>query len=105
MISRWLSLTIILALVGCASGEKKQGIIVTPGGGLPGTIVSVNSTARFAVVRFPIGQMPPVNQQMSVYRQGLKVADVKISGPQRDTQIVADITAGECRPGDEVRRD
>src|SRR5687768_2892979 len=105
MISRWLSFIIFLSLLGCASREKGDGVIVTPGGSLPGTIISVNSGARFAVLRFPLGDMPPLNQRMSVYRQGLKVADLKISGPQRDAHTVADILAGECRAGDEVRGD
>lgn len=105
MISRWLSLIIFLSLLGCASREQGEGLIVTPGGSLPGAIVSVNPGARFAVVRFPMGDMPPLNQRMSVYRQGLKVADLKISGPQRDAHTVADILAGECRVGDEVRAD
>lgn len=108
MISQCLRLFVILVLVGCASREKNpaaQGIIVTPGGSLPGTVVSVNPTARFAVLRFPIGHMPPLDQRVSAYREGLKVADLKISGPQRDIHIVADVIAGECRAGDEVRAD
>jgi hypothetical protein len=40
---------------------------------------------------------------MGAYRQGLKVADVRISGPQRDVHTVVDIVAGECRVGDDVR--
>jgi hypothetical protein len=40
---------------------------------------------------------------MNVYRRGLKVGEVKVTGPQRDDNIVADITAGEAAVGDEVR--
>ena len=107
MISRWLRLLLLSAVLGCASRDKKpdHGIIVTPGGSAAGTVISVNPTARFAVVRFPIGQLPPLNSHMSAYRQGLKVADLKISGPQRDVHTVADIVAGECRTGDDVRAD
>lgn len=105
MISRLSNLLVIFALIGCASPEKPElkGIIVTPGGMMPGTVISVNPSARFAVLRFPIGQMPPLNQRMTAYRQGLKVADLKISGPQRDVHTVADVVAGECRVGDDVR--
>jgi hypothetical protein len=106
MISRWLSVFAALALVGCASRNKDaESIIVTPGGSLPGTVVSVNPSARFAVLRFPIGQMPPLNQRLSAFRNGLKVAELKISGPQRDVHTVADVVEGECRAGDEVRLD
>jgi hypothetical protein len=106
MTSRLLSLFVVLALLGCASGDKQadsKGVIVTPGGMMPGTVISVNPSARFAVLRFPIGQLPPLNQRMSAYRQGLKVADLRISGPQRDMHTVADVLAGECRVGDDVR--
>jgi hypothetical protein len=106
MTSRLLSLFVVLALLGCASREKQsdsKGVIVTPGGMMPGTVISVNPSARFAVLRFPIGQLPPLNQRMSAYRQGLKVADLRISGPQRDMHTVADVLAGECRVGDDVR--
>lgn len=108
MISPWLRLLVILLLIGCASRDKnadQQGIIVTPGGNRPGTVVSANPTARFVVVRFPIGDMPPLNQRMNAYRQGLKVADLRVSGPQRDIHVVADVIAGESRVGDEVRAD
>ena len=105
MTSRLLSLFVVLALVGCASRDKadSKGVIVTPGGMMPGTVISVNPSARFAVLRFPIGQLPPLNQRMSAYRQGLKVAELRISGPQRDMHTVADVLAGECRVGDDVR--
>jgi hypothetical protein len=106
MISRCLKLFALLVLLGCASREKpsdSKGIIVTPGGMMPGTVISVNPSARFAVLRFPIGQLPPLNHRMSAYRQGLKVADLRISGPQRDVHTVADVIAGECRVGDDVR--
>ena len=108
MILRWLKLIAVIGLLGCASREKHpdtKGIIVTPGGSVSGTVISVNPSARFAVLRFPIGQLPPLNQRMSAYRQGLKVADLNISGPQRDTHTVADVIAGECRVGDDVRSD
>jgi hypothetical protein len=100
---------LVLVLAGCASRDKKpgddRGVIVTPGGSLPGTVVSVNETARFAVLRFAIGQMPAIDQRMSAYRRGLKVAELRISGPQRDIHTVADVVAGECKAGDEVRVD
>jgi hypothetical protein len=47
--------------------------------------------------------MAGIGQILTVSRDGLKVGEVKVSGPQRDDNIVADITAGEARVGDEVR--
>jgi hypothetical protein len=86
-----------------ASAKQKSGQIITLGGSLPGRVVSVNTNGRFAVLRFPLGEMPRVQDRMNVYRDGLKVGEIRISGPQRDTHTVADVMAGECRIGDEVR--
>lgn len=33
----------------------------------------------------------------------MKVGQVKITGPQRDNDTVADLTAGDAQVGDEVR--
>ncbi len=77
--------------------------VLTPSTALVGKIVSVNPTTRFAVLNFPINKLPALEQRMNVYRKGLKVGEVKVTGPQRDDNIVADITAGEAAVGDEVR--
>ncbi|HWI58995.1 MAG TPA: hypothetical protein VNZ22_17350 [Bacillota bacterium] len=70
---------------------------------MPGKVLLVNINGRFAVLSFPLGTQPAVGQRLSVYRQGLKVGEVRITGPQRDQNTVADITAGECAVGDEIR--
>lgn len=76
---------------------------VTPLNELSGKVASVNAGLRFAVLDFYLVQLPPVDQRLGVYRQGQKVGEVKITGPARDHNIVADITAGEAQVGDEVR--
>ncbi len=78
-------------------------VVVTPGVSVVGRVVHVNASARFAVLSYPIGQVPPADKRLSVYRGGLKVGELRVTGPQRDQNTVADITAGEARPGDEVR--
>jgi hypothetical protein len=78
-------------------------VIVTPSTALVGKIVSVVPQSRIAVLNFPINKLPALEQRMNVYRRGLKVGEVKVTGPQRDDNIVADITAGEAAAGDEVR--
>ena len=52
---------------------------------------------------FPIGHLPLLNQRLHVYRQGLKVGEIRVTGPQLDDNVVGDISAGEARAGDEVR--
>lgn len=115
----WLTLGVMLA--GCAGPKQKQSmdvapgasrttgseqkIIVTPETVLIGKVVRVNVNARFAVLNFPVGIMPTPGQQLNVYRQGLKVGEVKATGPQQDDNVVADIVNGEAQVGDELRAD
>ena len=83
----------------------KGSVLAKPTLQLTGKIVSVNSALQFVVAEFPVGELPSLNERLSVYRQGQKVGEVKISGPQEETNIVADVTAGEVQSGDEVRRE
>jgi hypothetical protein len=83
-----------------AAGDK---LIVTPAEGLNGKVSRVNTTLRFVVITFPIGQMAEINQRLYIYRHGLKVGEATVTGPQREDSIVADITAGDSEVGDEVR--
>jgi len=80
-------------------------VVVTPGHSTAGRIASVNSAGRFVVLTFPLGTMPTLEKRLNVYRSGLKVAEVKVTGPQLDINIDADILAGECQVGDEVREE
>ena len=52
---------------------------------------------------FPVGQMPKMDQTFFLYRADLKVGEVKITGPQRDNNVIADLITGEAQVGDEVR--
>jgi len=78
-------------------------MIVTPDNSLKATVVSYNAIGRFVVLGFPIGTMPAIDQTLFLYRDGLKVAEVKITGPQQDNDIVADLVSGDVQVGDEVR--
>jgi hypothetical protein len=76
---------------------------MTPDTVLIGKVARVNQEGRFVVMTFPVGHLPTLNQRLSVYRQGLKVGEVRVTGPQMDDNVVGDIGAGEALPGDEVR--
>lgn len=78
---------------------------VAPGGPLVGRVASVNPNGRFVVISFPIGALPAADRPLSVYRAGLKVGELKVTRWQLDNLVVADIVAGECRPGDEAREE
>jgi hypothetical protein len=104
-------LTVGLLISGCASPKpidttsapRAPKMIVTPDNSLAATVVSYNEAGRFVVLGFPVGQMPRPGQGLFLYRRGLKAGEIKITGPQRDNNIVADIVTGDAQAGDEVR--
>ena len=77
--------------------------IITPGDLLAGKVAACNTAGRFVVLNFPSAQIPAVDQSLFLYRGGLKVAEIRVTGPQSDDNTVADIVTGEAQVGDEVR--
>ena len=123
-ISLWATLTCALLAAGCAGGTKappaaaahptnsaisgsssstNSTLIVTPENALIGKVAMVNGTGRFVVLSFPLGRMAVLDQRLNVYRSGLKVGELRVTGPQREDHIVADLVAGEAEAGDQVR--
>jgi len=76
--------------------------IVTLGTALTARVTLVNPNG-FVVLTCPIGMTAAPGKRLSVYRGGLKVGELKLTQWQMDTNAVADIIAGECKAGDEVR--
>ena len=83
------------------SGNQK--LIVTPETAPAGRVVKVNQAGRFVVLNYPVGRLPALEMRLGLYRRGLKVAEVRIAGPQYDDNIVADVLEGEAELGDEAR--
>jgi len=86
-----------------ATPPVTTGTIVTPARPKSGHVTLVNGSARYVVVTFSLGQLPAHESHLAVYRNGLKVAELKVTGFSRDINAVADIVMGECEVGDEVR--
>jgi hypothetical protein len=108
-------IAIIIISTGCARRQAAPGpvtttpksspVIVTATESRAGRVTSVNPSARYVVISYPVGTpLPAMDTRLHVYRDGLKVAEVKASKEQIDINAVADIVAGECRIGDEVRQ-
>jgi hypothetical protein len=76
---------------------------MTPDTQLVGKVVKVNLQGQFVILAFPIGHLPMFQQMLNVYRRGLKVGELRATGPQLDDNVVADIAAGDAQVGDEVR--
>ena len=87
---------------GSTSGPNHK-LIVTLENTLVGKVAMVNLSARFVVLNFPIGHMPAIEQHLNLWRHGLKVGEVKVTGPQQDDNIVADLVSGDAELGDDVR--
>ena len=85
------------------TNSPSQKLVVTPATALVGKVVQVNTAGRFVVLNFPLGHLPALEQSMNLYRGGLKVGEVKITGPQDDDNIVADLLTGDSQVGDQAR--
>jgi hypothetical protein len=104
---------VVVFLAGCATPTKTTTAsdspastaptIVTPDQALAGKVTSFNAGGRFVVLEFPVSHLPTVEQVLFVYRNGLKIGEVKVTKWQRDDHTVADLTTGEAQPGDVVR--
>ncbi len=78
-------------------------LIINPDNSLDGRVVNADVGGRFVILNFPLGQMPSLDSVMTIYRHGVKVGQIKITGPQRDDSIAADVISGEARVADAAR--
>src|SRR6266568_3346490 len=86
-----------------STSVTNRNLIVTLDPAVSGKVAQVNPAGRFVVLNFPFGHMPAHEQQLSLYRRGLKVGEVKVTGPEQDDNTVADLVTGDAEVGDEVR--
>jgi hypothetical protein len=108
---------LLLAVVFSGCTRKKPAPSPTPGSpragaktapsnaALTSEVIRINPIGRFVVLSFALDHMPPRDQRLNLYRHGAKVAEVKVAGPQRGNNIVADIVSGAPEVGDEARPD
>ena len=83
--------------------NAQTNVMITPANSPVGRIASINKPGNFAVINFPIGQVPANGTMLSIFHAGQKVGAIKISGPAADSFTVGDITIGTAQEGDEVR--
>ena len=79
--------------------------VITLSGQTVGKVYSVNQVARFVILDYGLNPLPPLDQRLNVYRNGVRVGEIKVTGPVMNGNIAADIVAGEVRKDDEARRD
>ena len=68
-----------------------------------GRVHSVNAGRRFVVIDYTLGGMPELQSVLGVYRSGQKVGEVRLSGPERNGFVAADVVDGYLQVDDEVR--
>lgn len=107
----------VLLLNGCISRKEKAdstppvftiksgntNVVMTPATSPVGRIVRINKEGNFAVISFPIGQLPANGTVFGVYHAGMKSGQIKISGPAQETFTIGDFIAGSGQEGDELR--
>jgi hypothetical protein len=49
-----------------------------------------------------VNRYPRLEDRLNVYRQGLKVGEIKVSGPRIGENFIADLVGGEAAVGDDV---
>lgn len=76
---------------------------ILPSNEVSGKVVLINEGLRYIVVDFGFGRLPQPDQRLAVYRQGKKVAEVKISGNPKASNFAADVVMGAVQVGDEVK--
>jgi hypothetical protein len=122
-VQSWLAVVLVaVAAAGCARNRDESsetnapvsvlrpgaqtpdgGTILTPVEGVTGKVSAANANLKFVVITFPIGKMAADGQRLSVYRDGLKVGEVLVTGPRSDDSTVADVISGDARIGDDIR--
>jgi hypothetical protein len=90
-------------VVGAPPAAPSSRPIVTPDLRSVGRVAMVNMQGRFVVLSFPPGPVPQPGERLNVNHAGLKIGEIKITGPQRDYDTVADLTQGEANVGDEAK--
>ena len=83
--------------------SQSSGPVIKPDLQTAGQVAMVNAAARFVVISFSAGSTPRTGRQLYVFRNGLKVGELRITGPQRENDTVADIISGNIQLYDEVR--
>ena len=68
-----------------------------------GRVLSVQTRLRFVVLDFSLSRLPALGESLDLWRNGQIVGLLRVSGPIRNSTVVADIVQGEPKAGDQVR--
>lgn len=71
--------------------------------GAVGRVISVNARLRFVVLDYSLNVLPPIGNRLELWREDERVGELKVTGPVRNTTVVADVVSGEPQVGDQTR--
>jgi len=108
----WLGFVCLMA-VGCQTLPPPEVIqpkpqvrpvrLTEPLDGTVGRVISVNARLRFVVLDYSLNVMPAVGDRLDLWRGERRLGELKVTGPVRNTTLVADIVSGEPEVGDLTR--
>lgn len=87
------------------AGPDAETTEVTPVVVYQGRIAFVKAAAKYVVVEGAIGEVPPADTTLNVYRGDQKVGEIKSTNQARSSNYAADILSGSPKVGDTVRSD
>ena len=109
----FLLATLALMVVGCGDKGGKTTNVVPPGAGSttkvrPANVTSVkvalvDTELKFVVLDCTLVRMPKPLSKLQVYRDGEKVGELVTTSQVEEAFLVADISKGEIKVGDEAR--
>ena len=105
-----ITFALACALAGCVAPKKDTKPPAPPPDVKPltpilGKVLVVNTDLKYVVVDFALSRPPIPGDLFNVFRMGMKVGEVRINNLSTAANFAADITAGEVKVGDEVRKD
>lgn len=77
--------------------------LTEPLDGTVGRVISVNARLQFVVLDYSLNVLPAVGDRLEVWRGERRLGELKVTGPVRNTTLVADIVSGEPEVGDQTR--
>jgi hypothetical protein len=68
-----------------------------------GRVMSVNERLRFVLLDYSLNRLPKIGDVVELWREDRVIGELKVTGPIRNTTVLADVVSGEPQVGDQAR--
>lgn len=109
----WILLGGLLLLTGCQNLPPPEVIepappvrpvrLQEPMDGRVGRVMSVNARLRFVLLDYSLNTLPKIGDVVELWREEQVIGELKVTGPIRNTTVLADVVSGEPKVGDLAR--